>query len=584
MKVTYAILACLTLLLGQGAATSEGAFFLLFAYGSVFLLSRGVRGLLLYFGSESFSTSRVFNFKFFGKRQKLVSGLLKVLILFLGLWVIFELLRFGYGGFNFFTASFAVPSLTFNERSLYMLGALVICFLSVFATKLAETKSADLLGTQEEDEFSENTYLIPWFRMFVYLAVINLALFFSGYLGNYLADNLRIYFFKFIDVIFWISLAGVLVVALEMVVALLKELPRLTKPVDKNFMCTGFFVMFFASKPRLLQSMNFVILDRFNIDLAKSEIMSYFMKILEPTLIGAVLLLWLFTTLVIVPLDKQAIIKTFGVIKKGHVANPGLHFKLPWPFAKVEFYSPRSIRSMNIGFIADDEQRNLIWSKQHSLTNENLIVGDGVEFINIDCQVLWRIKDLYKHVVNIQNPEELIEAWSYKLLTLATVSSTFDEIISRDRAILSNRLMEELQELADEAGLGVEIVDLIFLAIHPPLEVAKSFEDVISAQIEKLTYVLKAQSEREHKYRFYQADSHAIKQKAEMARIKTVQSAIGEAYSIKTKAMAFNAEPELETFRLRLENMQKLLSSKKVYIYDKSLMRRQDGMILNLTN
>jgi regulator of protease activity HflC (stomatin/prohibitin superfamily) len=578
MNLTYAILAAFTILLGMGIKGGEQAFFLLFAYLLLFLLAQGSRAALVYTGSDGFAASRLFKFKFLGNRQALVGSLFRLLVLLLAFWVVFQLCFYAYNGAVALAYAFTAGSLAFKERALYALVALVTGFVSLFATKL-------LLSEREKNPL--NLPLVPWFRLGIYFAALNLILFFGGYASVYLSGAALFYAQLVVRALFWCGFGLLGLLSLELSIGFLKEL-------SKFYVCKSeqaekprgvpLFVALFASKSRVLESILYVIFESFNIDLSKSEIASYFFKIFEPSLVGALLLLWLITSVVIVPVDKEAIIKTFGVVKSGHVSKPGLHFKLPYPFARTEFYSPKALRTMNIGFVADENRRSLIWSEQHSLSNENLIVGDGVEFINIDCQVIWRINDLYKYCIGSQNPEELIEAGAYKLLTMATVSSTFDEIISKDRATLANKLLVQLQALVDEAGVGVEIVDLIFLAIHPPLEVADAYEDVISAQIEKLTYVLKAQTEREHKYRFYQADGNAVKQRAEMARIAAIQQATGEAYSIKTKAVAFNEEPALERFRLRLEYMQRLLSAKKLYVYDKGLMRLQDGILLNLTD
>ena len=181
-------------------------------------------------------------------------------------------------------------------------------------------------------------------------------------------------------------------------------------------------------------------------------------------------------------------------------ALPGVHFKLPWPLATVVFNDSKKIKTIDVGFEAGERQNHLIWAKQHSLTNVNLIVGDGVELINIDCRIYYRINNLVNYLNEMANPDDFIQSAAYKLLTLATVSSTFDDIISQDRALLANKIKEELQRNID-AMAGIEIVEVVFLAIHPPLE-AGAFEDIISAQIDKPAYVLKAKTEREHKLIF----------------------------------------------------------------------------------
>lgn len=429
------------------------------------------------------------------------------------------------------------------------------------------------------DKYSENT---SWFRFLEYLFIIYLIIFVLSYFKGYSTEIITNYLDKTIKILLGFNTVFVALTALSIAWSLLVKIAN----IMPNYFFTGFttpvIVDLLACESKLNKSIYSCCNKRYGIDLSQSEVISYIKNIYEPTLIIALLFFWISTCVVIVPIDQECVICRFGIVDGKKAKGPGLHFKLPWPFADAVFFSPNKINVMNIGFEASKEKTDLIWSKRHSLTNDHLVVGDGVELINIDCQVLWKIKDLYKYFSTMQNPEEFIKANTYKLLTKATVTSTFDEIISRDRRIMTNQIKQGLQQFLDEKELGIEITEVLFLAIHPPLDVAASFEDVISAKLDKLTYVLKAHTENEHKIHFHRADSFAVKLKAEMNAIETIQKAEGDASSIISRAIAFNAEPDLERFRLKLNLIQKIFSTKSIYVVDKTMMRPQDTIFLNM--
>jgi membrane protease subunit HflK len=195
---------------------------------------------------------------------------------------------------------------------------------------------------------------------------------------------------------------------------------------------------------------------------------------------------------------------------------------------------------------------------------------------------MFRIKNLYQYVINLQNTEEFISAATYKLLTQETVCSRFDDIIARDRRVLADLLKEKLQRLVDEEKLGVSIVEVVFLAMHPPLDVADAFEDVISAQIDKLTYELKANTENSYKLSMNQALARGKELEAESYAINQTARAIGDASAFASRTLGYQIDPELTKFRLRYERLQQVLSGKTLYVMDKSLMRKEDRIYLDI--
>jgi regulator of protease activity HflC (stomatin/prohibitin superfamily) len=212
------------------------------------------------------------------------------------------------------------------------------------------------------------------------------------------------------------------------------------------------------------------------------------------------------------------------------------------------------------------------------------LVGNGAEIIAVDCQLYYKINNLFKYVTKVQNPKSYIEAITYKILTAKTVSQTFDQIMSQNRHNFASELKKEVQEQLDKEDFGITIVDLMFLAIHPPVEVAEAYEDVISAQVDKQTYILKQESESTKEICMKKAFAYDAIAKSKSYAVTTVSNAVGEAVAFEKKVIAFNTEPELERFRLRLDSILKVSKSKNLYVIDKSIMRKNDRIILNLQN
>lgn len=441
-------------------------------------------------------------------------------------------------------------------------------FYSTFAIRQLETEN----NTGGE---------LAWYRAFFYVSCWHVIAFVCLNLNSVLPIFEAVWVHKIVSGAVYLLLLLIALICTEEIIVSLKLVVKLPASFEGTPLNVPFFVCFFAKEASLKNSIIKTVEERLGLDISKSETAAFFGRIFEPVLIVSLLFVWLSTSLVIVPPEKEAIFKRFGVITAKASTRPGIYFKLPWPFSTVEFYEPKRLKTLSIGFIPDPEKKDFIWTKAHSLNNFYLLTGNGVELVEIDCQVLYTIGSLYDYVSACQNPEEFISASAYRCLTKQTVSRRFNEVISQNRKELADKIKHALQTEANAAKLGIDIQEVIFLAIHPPLDVADVYEDAISAQIDKLTYVLDANTENIHRFCLHKADAKARVLQAESEAANTLAKAYGDAEAFTSRATSFNIEPELTKFRLKLDKYQDLLSSKPLFIIDKTLLREKDSLFFN---
>ena len=464
---------------------------------------------------------------------------------------------------------------SFTSRVVCVCVYLILYFYGLFATRLLQT-----------DETSEN--ILPeaqWYRMLQYLSIYQFVFGLMFLAMFYLSEDFCEEYYLFIihDYTIFVLLGYLFCLIIERILDTSRILSSLIKEKTSKFEVPFFISLVAANrsfKGSLIKTIEFIS----GVDLSKSEIAKYIVSHIEPVTIIALIVFWLISSIVIVPPDKEAIFYRMGKISGSQSYKPGLHFKLPWPFEKMELFQPNMVKTLNIGFTPDPTQRNIIWAKSHAKENFSLLVGNGVEIIAVDCQVFYKVNNLYKYVTKIQNPEPYIESLTYKLLTDHTVSKTFDQIISQNRNSLIFELKKELQKELDLEDMGVNIVDIVFLAIHPPLEVANVYEDVISAQVDKRTSILKANSESIKELCMKKAFAEEEVNNAKSYAKETVANAIGEAVSFESRIIGYNTDPKLEEFRLKLDYTLKMAKSKNLYVIDKSFMRQHDRIMLNLQN
>ncbi|OGK10778.1 MAG: hypothetical protein A2W80_03480 [Candidatus Riflebacteria bacterium GWC2_50_8] len=426
---------------------------------------------------------------------------------------------------------------------------------------------------------------LQWYRAIGYFSFYHLLVFALFFISTLFIGDESELIIALVDYGLCAGYLWLALVSAEFLVCFLRNLSLLARgKAAPDLLPVPFFVSFVAAENSLKASLLKSIETIAGIDLSKSEIAAFCMRIFEPVCIVSIVMLWLLSTLVIIGPEQQAIFTRFGRFTEASASGPGFYFKLPWPLADVQMLDACRIRTINIGFEPDPNQRHMIWTKAHALKYFDLIVGDGVEIIAIDCQIMYRIKNLYNYSKNLQNPEEFISATAYKLITQETVSAKFDDIIARDRDKLSMLIKTKLQAATDKMNLGIDIVEVVFLAMHPPLEVAVNFEDVISAQIDKLTFVLRANTEVFYNISMNKALAKGKELEAESYSLNETAKAAGEANALASRILGYEYDPELTKFRLRCENLQKVLTGKNLYIIDSSLMRKEDNIFLDISS
>jgi regulator of protease activity HflC (stomatin/prohibitin superfamily) len=461
----------------------------------------------------------------------------------------------------------------------------VTIFTAIYALIFLGARYENRKLQYKEDLDKKDSIYQGWLRASVFITICSLALVLFNYFINYYeAFNLELAFY-FYDLFFFILLVALLLMCVDFMLVtgkkLIKKIFKAQKQlqIDNNF----YLLQAFFCRSGFKASLKTFFQNLLGIDFENSEIIRFFSSIFEPVLIFSLLLVWLATSIVIVPPTKTGLFFSFGEILSKEGTEPGIYLKMPWPFGSCQLHDKNRVRIMNIGFEPVENTNHIVWARSHARKNFNLVIGNGLEMISIDCQIMYRLKNVRSYHLSFSNAEELLSALAYKYLTRASVAESFDSIIMRDRQKLAESLQNNIQRDLNAKNTGIEILDMVFLAMHPPLEVASAYEDVISSQIVKSTLKLMAETESIHKTYMNKAFARDEVLGAEGEALTKIAESTGQAQAFVSNALGFNYAPEIARFRLKLESLEKLLKGKKLYLLDKTLLRKSDKLMLRLT-
>jgi len=254
---------------------------------------------------------------------------------------------------------------------------------------------------------------------------------------------------------------------------------------------------------------------------------TWFYRLLEkavlPLVIFSCVSLYLLSCIVIVNPGEQGVKEHLG--KYESILEPGLHWKLPWPFDVGYVHPAGRIQQVNVGFVEahseDDEtgRKALLWGEEHYENEYDLLVATratgqsqqegtvAVSLIRAAIPVQYIVKNVKAFEYNHAEAEKILEAICYREVTHFVASAKIEHeddssgvseagLLGGGRGQAAKVLRERIQASADAQGLGVEIVFLGLQGIHPPPKVAEDYQNVVGKVQERQAAILSAKGER----------------------------------------------------------------------------------------
>jgi len=485
--------------------------------------------------------------------------------------------------------AFRGDSTSFDTKNATAMGVIALaasCLWLVLARTFAGTPKAEL---------PENMPLAMAARESYWAGIVVAAAAF----GSLVWTPLQFYFG--IAMLFW-----VLAVALELVIRLLAM--RFTHgPEPTDFESPQHLSiregMFVRGNP--VASVFATIEAKFGVSFRSSWAIRFVRMATIPTVVVVLLMYWLMSGLVIVGVDEMGVRENFGKVS-GEPLKPGLHVKMPWPFGRIVKYPVKRIEKMPIGFeLEHDEPRAMLWTEPHAAKEFHLALGDGDEAVAVNAFLFYKIREdkegFFDYVFGFQNADRIgeknasvaaLESYAYRVLMELTrdkrLHSDLDEddpnavpdVLSTDRTVFAKTLQDSLRKYAEEHRLGLEVVDVALVNLHPPVDAAAEYLEAISAEIDRGTFVLEAEGEANSALLEAEAEKSEMVSKAQIYKSQRVSEA--QERQSQFERMYQQASNPALVKRQWYETLERVLLNKKLFLVDGGVAGGQGETIIDL--
>lgn len=256
---------------------------------------------------------------------------------------------------------------------------------------------------------------------------------------------------------------------------------------------------------------------------------------------AAAIACWFLSGLRLLNADQKAVVTRFGRYEA--TLDAGLHWRWPWPLERIQTEKFAMIRSVGIGtrptvdtktnrptssndrfgaFRRANESRSdswlgrivgkspatsnldaatIEWTTQHdqrggaSFLDESMMLTADEVPVELTAEAHYQIRDLKQFVTSSgRKADDIVRAATESVLREISISAPLDDLLTEKRSILERKALARLRELINGYQIGIEVVDLQWLDVHPPQAVVPSYRQVADSLEERELLINEAQA------------------------------------------------------------------------------------------
>ena len=267
------------------------------------------------------------------------------------------------------------------------------------------------------------------------------------------------------------------------------------------------------------------------------------------------------TTIYTVNDKQQAVVTTFG--KVTGVADPGIHFKLPFGIQKATLVDVNVYKKIEIGYRTSDADT----SYTSLVEDESKMISGDYNIVNCDFFVEYKISDPVKYLYNSETPDEILKSLSQSHIRNVISSYTVDEILTTGKGEIQSKIKESIIEELSVYDLGLVLTDIKLQDSEPPTEaVKKAFKDVETAKQERETAVNVANAYKNEQLPKASAEADRLLEDAQLKKQQRINKAHASVAMFSAMYNEYVLNPEVTKKRIFFETIESVLPDAKVYI------------------
>jgi modulator of FtsH protease HflK len=256
--------------------------------------------------------------------------------------------------------------------------------------------------------------------------------------------------------------------------------------------------------------------------------------------------------------DERAVVRRFGGIN-GRV-GPGIHYRLPWPVDRLDVVKTTSVMKVGVGFA-------LPTGASETPSGMELLTGD-TNILNTALVLQYVIRDPVEFLFDVEDAPTFVEAVAEGVLTETVLGMPIDEVLTKGRVAVQERVKAQIQKILDLRHSGIAIISASIMTMTLDGSVAKAFQDVADAMADREKMINEARAYQSNLIPKARGEARTRLSEAEAYKKQRIADAIGETSRFLALQKEYEKAPDITRARLYLEAVEKILPKAQLYVID----------------
>jgi membrane protease subunit HflK len=271
----------------------------------------------------------------------------------------------------------------------------------------------------------------------------------------------------------------------------------------------------------------------------------------------AVVALWaVLSSFYTVQPEERAVVKRFGAVIK--VADPGLHFKIPFGIDNVQFVATERVLKQEFGFRTATIGEPTRYATE-DFPDESLMLSGDLNIIDVEWVVQYRIADPMLFLYAMREPTGTLRDMTESVMRRAVGNRLGSEVLTTARVEISNFVREETQKALNAFESGIQVVTVELQDVVPPKAVQPAFNEVNEARQERERMINEATKQQNQEIPRARGNANRVISQAEGYATERVNQALGETARFRSILAEYRDAPEVTRTRMYLETLKEVL-------------------------
>lgn len=279
-----------------------------------------------------------------------------------------------------------------------------------------------------------------------------------------------------------------------------------------------------------------------------------------PIVIAALVLLamWgVFSSFYTVQPEERAVIKRFGEVTG--IADPGLHFKLPFGVDSIEIVATERVLKQEFGFRTEDVLTDSRTRFAGDLPDESLMLTGDLNIIQVEWVVQYRISDPIKYLYGMREPTQTLRDISESVMRRVVGNRIGSDVLTVGRVDIAATAQGEIQAAMDRYDNGIHVITVQLQDVVPPPRVQPAFNEVNEARQELERRINEATRQANEAIPRAEGTAMRVISEAEGFATERVNRALGETARFNAILAEYREAPAVTRSRMYLETLNQVL-------------------------